>query len=466
VQKLTMAGPKSGTGRVVAVSSLGAFVAFLDVTIVNVAFPSIRSSFRGAELADLSWVLNSYNVVFAALLVPGGRVADLLGRRQLFVIGLWLFILSSALCAAAPSVGALIASRSLQAAGAAIVVSTSLALLLAGSEVERRATAVGIFGAVAAVSAAVGPSLGGVLIELGDWRLVFLVNLPLGVLTAWLARRVPESRDPERGTVPDVAGVVGIALAMAALALAVVKGNDWGWTDSRTLSGLGAAALLGAWFAARSRRHPRPVVEPELFRLPGLAAANAGPLVFAAAFYAMLLCNVLYLTEVWGYSALTAGLALTPGPLTSALVAGPAGRVADRMGQRVLVVPGALVYTAGILLFVSRVGPEPAWASEWLPATIVTGAGIGLTFPALASAAVAALPATRFGIGSAVNAAARQIGAVLGIAVLVAVLGTPRVSEAPSAFDDAWGVIALTGLSSLVAGLLLRPRLVLAADST
>jgi NTE family protein len=440
------------------VSSLGAFVAFLDVTIVNVAFPSIRSSFAETGLAELSWVLNAYNVVFAALLLPAGRYADLLGRRRLFVAGLWLFTVTSLLCAVAPSVGALIAARSLQAAGAAVVVSTSLALVLAAFEFQRRATAVGVFGAVAAISAAVGPSLGGVLIELSDWRLVFLVNLPLGLVALWLTRLVPESRDPAHGAVPDAAATVCVAVAMAALALGIVKGNDWGWTDARTLTALTAAALLGAWLAARSRRHPQPVVDLEILRLPGLTAANLGTLVFAGAFYAMLLCNVLYLTQVWGYSALTAGLALTPGPLTSSVVAGPAGRIADRRGQRVIVVPGALVYSAGILMFITRVGPDPAWAAEWLPATILTGAGIGLTFPALASAAVASLPPARFGVGSAVNAAARQIGAVLGIALLVAVLGTPAPAEAPAAFDEAWGFIAAIGLTSLLAGVRLPAR--------
>jgi MFS family permease len=199
-------------------------------------------------------------------------------------------------------------------------------------------------------------------------------------------------------------------------------------------------------------------VDSDLLRVPGLVTANIGTLLFAGAFYAMLLCNVLYLTQVWGYSALTAGLALTPGPLTSALVAGPAGLIADRYGQRVLVVPGALVYALGISLFITRVSPEPAWAAQWLPATVVTGAGIGLTFPALASAAVATLPASRFGVGSGLNAAARQLGAVVGIAVLVAVLGTPAPAEAASAFNDAWSVIAVTGLTSAVAGLLLRRR--------
>jgi len=446
-----------GRSLTLAVSLLAAFLAFLDVTIVNVAFPSIRDSFSGATLPQLSWVLNGYNVVFAALLLPAGRLADVLGRGRLFVLGIASFTLASLLCAVAPSLEALVAARVIQAGGAAVLVATSLALVLELFPVARRATAVGIFGAVAAVSAAIGPSLGGLLVEASDWRTVFMVNLPLGVV-AWLMARAGavHARGAGGGPLPDAAGVATVTLSLALIALGIVQGNEWGWGSVRVLAALAAGAALLVAFALRSRRHPAPVVDPALLRLPSLTVANLGTLVFAAGFYAMLLCNVLFLTEVWGYSTLTAGLALSPGPLTSAVVAGPAGRVADRFGQRVVVVPGALVFAAGIAGFIFRVGPDPAWVAEWLPATICTGAGIGLTFPALASAAVAAVPEEQFGVGSALNATTRQIGAVLGIAILVAVLGRPLPSEAPQAFDEGWTFVALAGVASLFAGLLLR----------
>lgn len=437
---------------------LGAFLAFLDVTIVNVAFPSMRRSFEGAGLAELSWVLNGYNVAFAALLLPAGRLADSLGRRRVFVVGVLGFTVASAACSAAPSVGALVVGRAIQAAAAALMVATSLALVLPAFSEARRASGVAVFGAVAAVSAAVGPSLGGLLVEASDWRLVFLVNLPLGLLTVLLALRMEtDATDRAGGELPDALGVVLSAGAMGLFALGIVQGNDWGWTSPGVIGSLGAGALLLVLFLWRSRSHPRPALELGLFRLPSLAAANAGTLVFAAAFYAMLLCNVLYLTQVWGYSTLTAGLALTPGPLTSAVVAAPAGRIADRFGQRIVVIPGVILFVAGIATFLLGVDPRPAWLLEWLPATILTGAGIGLAFPALASAAVDALPDKSFGVGSGVNAAGRQIGAVLGIALLVAVLGTPTGVEAPAAFDEGWTLIAVAGLATLPAALLLRP---------
>jgi NTE family protein len=439
------------------VSLLAAFLAFLDVTIVNVAFPSIRQSFSGATLPELSWVLNAYNVVFAALLLPAGRVADVIGRGRVFVAGIIVFTLASLLCAAAPSLVTLIAARVVQAAGAAVLVATSLALVLELFPPERRATGVGIFGAVAAVSAATGPSLGGALVEVSDWRAVFVVNLPLGAAALVMARAAAvRSRGAGGGALPDPVGVATVTLGLGLLALGIVQGNDWGWSGARVLLALGAGATLILVFLLRSRGDPAAVVESSLFRLPSLAAANLGTMVFAAGFYAMLLCNVLYLTQVWGYSTLTAGLALSPGPLTSAIAAGPAGRVADRFGQRVVVVPGTLIFAVGIASFIFRVGTDPAFVAEWLPSTICTGLGIGLTFPALASAAVGAVPGARFGIGSALNATSRQIGAVLGIAILVAVLGRPLPSEAPQAFDEGWTFIALAGLASLPAALHLR----------
>ena len=434
------------------------FMAFLDVTIVNIAFPSIQSAFNDADLAELSWILNGYNVIFAALLVPAGRLADLLGRRRLFIFGLLVFTAASALCGAAPSVEFLIAARVAQAVGAAVLIPASLALLLPAFPLEERATAVGLWGAAGAVSAGIGPSLGGVLINAFDWRAVFYVNLPLGLFAAAAGMRVlSESRDPERGAVPDLLGIAAATAAMGLLALGIVQGNDWGWGSERVVGSLVAAAALGALFVWRSRRHPTPVVELSLLRVRGFAAANAGTLLFASGFYALALCNVLYLTQVWGYSTLTAGFALTPAPLAAALVAGPAGRLADRFGQRVVTVPGAILFTLAVALFVVRVGPQPSYFDEWLPQITLAGVGIGLAFPALTSAAVTALPASRYGVGSAVNSAARQLGAVLGIALLVAILGTPRGPGALDAFDDGWTFVALTGLASVWAALALRP---------
>src|SRR3954452_24587308 len=242
--------------KVLLVTSVAVFMAFLVVTIVNVAFPAIRMAFPDASLAGLSWVLNAYNIVFAALLVPAGRLADLVGRRRLFFWGLALFVAASALCGLAWAPWALVAARVVQAVGAAILVPTSLGLLLPEFPLERRASATALWGAVGGVAAATGPSLGGLLIEWGDWRLVFFVNLALGA-AAWVpARRLlREARDPDRGAVPDALGVALLAGGVGLLSLAIVQAPVWGWDSARTVAAfaLGLAVLAG--FIWRSVAH-------------------------------------------------------------------------------------------------------------------------------------------------------------------------------------------------------------------
>ncbi len=431
-------------------------MAFLDVTIVNIAFPDIRRSFPDADVASLSWVLNAYNVVFAAFLVPAGRLADLLGRRRLYVAGLAVFTLASLACAMAPSPAALIAARVLQALGAAVLVPTSLALLLPAFPPQRRAAAVTLWSATAAIASGVGPSLGGALIELADWRLVFLVNVPLGLVAIPAARRLLEERREAPGSpLPDLAGAALIAAAVGALALGIVQGETWGWDSAGVLGALGAALVLGGVALRRTARHPAPVVELGLLRVRSFAVANGATFVLAVAFYAAILCNVLFLTAVWGYSALEAGLAVTPAPLTATIVAGLAERLGRRADLRVAIAPGALLLAAGVGFFALRTGVSPDFLGSWLPGMVMVGAGVGLTFPALGSAALESVPPARFATATALNATARQLGAVLGIALLVALLGTPGPEEAAAAFDRGWTFCALVAAAG--AGLLALP---------
>lgn len=374
--------------KVLAVTSLAGFMTFLDATIVNVAFPDIARSFPSITQAGLSWVLSAYAIAFAAFLIPAGRGADLRGRRLVFHRGLALFLAASALCGVAPTIGVLVAARVVQAVGAAMLVPTALALLLPEFPIERRSTAVGIWGAVAGVAAATGPSLGSAIVELAGWRWIFFVNLPIGLLAwAWGRGVLRESRDADAAARPDLRGAVMLGAVMALLALGIVQGRDWGWTDARVLGAFAVAGALLPAFVARSRRHPSPVLDLALFRVRSFAVANASTVVFAAAFYASLLNNVLFLTGVWRYSVLGAGLAITPAPLMAAATAGPAGRLADRFGHRIVVVPGALLYAAANLWFATHAGVRPAYAADWLPGALLLGAGVGLAFPTLGSAA-------------------------------------------------------------------------------
>jgi EmrB/QacA subfamily drug resistance transporter len=429
------------------------FMAFLDVTIVNVAFPSIERAFPEASVAGLSWVLNAYNIVFAAMLVPAGRLADLLGRRRVFFIGLWVFLAASAACGLAPSAAVLVGARAVQAIGAALLVPTSLALLLPEFPPERRATATALWGAVGGIAAATGPSLGGVLIEWTDWRLVFFVNLLIGAVAVVPARRLlHEARDPDRGAVPDPLGIALLGGAIGALSLAIVEAPDWGWGGGRTLGAFAAAAALAAGFVARSVTHPHPVLELHLFRVRSFAVACAGVGIFSLGFYALLLSNILFLTGVWHYSILTAGFAVTPGPLMAALSSAVSGRVADRFGSRAVALPGGLLFAAGTLYFALVLGTEPHYVTHYLPGTILTGLGVGASFAGFSSAAVAELPAARYATGSAISSTARQIGAVLGIATLLAVLGE---QAGLSDFQRAWAMMTVTGAVAALAGLLL-----------
>jgi NTE family protein len=439
----------------IALTSVGAFVAFLDVTIVNIAFPDIARSFPGTDIADLSWILNAYNVVFAALLVVAGRIADRVGRRRMYAGALALFTVASAWCAVAGSPEELVAARVLQAVGAAGVVPASLALLLPLFPPARRATAVAIWTATAAVASGVGPSLGGALIDAWGWRAVFLVNVPLGVVAVPLAMRFLSERREPGGRMPDLLGSALLAGAVGALALGIVQGGAWGWTGARVLGCFAAATALGLLAARRVARHPSPIIEPELVREPRFAAANAATLVLSAAFYAAILCNVLFLTTVWRLSVLEAGLAVTPAPLVAVIAAGLAPRITARFGERAVVAPGALLLAAGAGWFALQTGATTQFVAEWLPGMVLVGAGVGLAFPALGNAALAAVPEDRLGTATAVNATARQIGAVVGIAVLVAILGDAGSVDA-AAFDDGWtfcaALAAGVAVTALAAG--------------
>jgi EmrB/QacA subfamily drug resistance transporter len=435
--------------RVLMVTAVAVFMSFLDVTIVNIAFPDIRASFGSTALSGLSWVLTAYNIVFAALLVPAGRIADRIGRRRAFMGGMVTFLAASAVAGLAPTVEVLIAARVVQAAGAAALVPTSLALLLPEFPLSQRATATGIWGAMGAVAAALGPSLGGVLVETAGWRWVFFVNVAIGLPALVPARRLlRETRAAEPGPLPDTLGIALLVASVGLLALGIVQGESWGWGGDRVLGALVAGAVLLAVFGWRSARHPAPVVEPALFRVRSFAVANAGMFFFALGFYAFLLANVLFLTGVWHWSVLAAGFALTPGPLMAAVGAPVGGRLSDRFGQRVVALPGGLLFGAGCLAIAASTGPEPAYASEILPWLFMTGFGVGLSFSAWSSAAVAQLPPSRFATGSAIIGCVRQLGAVLGIAVLVAVIGVPSPGDPTGPFHEAWRLIAACGLAA------------------
>ena len=415
----------------VAVLSLGVFMSSLDLFIVNLAFPYIGHDYGGTSLDALSWVLNAYTIVFAAVLVPAGRWADRVGRRQVFGAGLAAFTLGSALCGVAPGVALLIAARVVQAIGAGLMVPTSLSLLLAVVPPADRARAIGTWSAVGALGAGLGPVVGGLLVQ-ENWRLVFWVNVPVGLLALALVRRsIPESRDPDAHPRPDLVGAVLLAASVGLMALALVKAPDWGWVSVRFFGSL-AVAIVGLVAVVRhSARHPAPIIELPLLRLRSFSGAFAASVLYYAGFGAFVLNAVEFLTGEWHYSAIRAGLAIAPGPLCVlpfARIVAP--RLAVRLGGagRVAVI-GALVNAASQLYWLHGVQAEPAYATHLLPAQLIGGMGVGLTIPSLLGAGTSAVPPAWFGTGSGVLNMARQIGSVLGVAALIAILSNTHPAD-------------------------------------
>jgi len=442
--------------KVLLITSVGLFMASLDLFIVNIAFPDMAADFHGASLPSLSWVLNAYAIVFAALLVPAGRIADRVGRKRVFILGLLLFSAASGLCAVAPSIPFLVGARVLQAAGGAMMLPTTLGLILPAFPVEQRAVAIGIWSAVGGVAAALGPPIGGLLVQL-SWRWIFVVNVPIGIVTALVAlRALDEVREPEDGR-PDLLGAAELALGIGLLTLGIVKGPDWGWADPRALGSFAASLALIVAFVFRSARHPAPVIELPLLRVRSFALANLAAMVFFAGFGAMLLSGVLLLTEVWGYSALKAGLALAPGPLMAAIFAAPAGRLGGRIGQRPVAVAGGLTFAAGFAVILASVGAEPEYAAAFLPGFMLGGAGVGMVLGTLPAAVTAALPPERFATGTAVFGMARQLGAAIGVAVLVALLNGTTEGDLLAGLQRGWAFSLGAGLGVAALALAFGP---------
>ena len=439
------------------VNAIAAFMASLDLSIVNVAFPALERSFPRAAQAELAWVITAYAIVFASLLVTAGRTADRLGRRRLFFFGLAVFTAGSAACGLAPNLLILILGRVAQGSGAALLLPASLGLLLEVYSQEARSQAVALWAGVGALAVATGPSLGAALISAGGWRWAFFVNLPIGLGAVLRGRRVLPQDTPSSATSsPDYLGVGLVTAALAGAVLAISEGSGWGWTDPRVVGAAVGAVVLGALFVRRCAGHPEPVLDLELFRHRSFSVANAATVIYAMGFFAMLLGNILFLTGVWHYSILRAGLAVTPGPLVVACVSGPAGKVATRRGFRPVLVVGVAVFALGLCLYALRVGVRPDYVGRWLPATLISGLGIGLTFPVLGAAAVASLRQTRFAVGSAVNQTSRQIGGALGIAVLVVILApTASPLVALDHFHHLWDFCAAMAVTAGLVSLLL-----------
>lgn len=405
-------------------ASVAVFLVSIDATVLFAAFSALRYSFPGVAAADLSWVINAYTVVYAALLVPAGRLADTHGRRRMFMLGLGLFLLASLACGLAPGVGTLVAARAVQAAGAAMLTPASLSIVLAAFPLEKRAVAVSLWGAVSGLAAAVGPSLGSWLVDSMGWRWAFFINLPPALWSLWRARtRLAPDPMPTVHRGIDGVGVLLLISGVGALTWGVVHLESQAWHSPQVIGAVATGLVLLGAFVAWAKHHPAPAVDLRLFANPTYRAVNLATLVFGTAFAMMFFGFFFFMTGIWHYSLPLAGLAMTPGPLMVVPTAMLAGRIAARAGHRPVLIAGCLLVATGGLWQAHVPGLDPAYLTHWLPSQLMTGIGVGLALPSMAGAAVASLGPTHFGVGSAVNQAIRQFGSVLGVALTVVIIG-------------------------------------------
>jgi EmrB/QacA subfamily drug resistance transporter len=467
-------------GLALLVLAMSQLMIVLDVSVVNVALPDIAKDLHVASANDLSWVVTGYTLTFGGFLLLGGKLADRLGRRRIFVAGASLFAVASLLGGLAGSLGLLIGARLLQGLGGALMAPSALSMLtVVFAEGRERNRALGVWAAISAGGAAIGLILGGVLTEYASWRWVLFINVPVAALAVLGALRIlPESRDARaRGF--DVPGAVLATGGLIALVYALVKGNEFGWTSARTLGMLGLAVVLLGAFVVVQRRVRDPLVDFRLFRSRSLLGADLGSLFVGAGLFAVFFFLVLWMQQVHGYSPLRAGFAFLP--MTGFIVVGAAisSQLLTRIGARPLLIVGPTLGAAGMLTLALRLQPDSSYAGVILPALCVLALGMGMTFVALTSSAVAGVPQEDAGVASALLNSGQQIGGSLGLAILTAVstartdaiaAGPPGSPGFVDALVSGWalGFVVAAGflaLAGIISGSLVRlPRTAVAGE--
>ena len=398
--------------------SVAIFMLLLDITVVNVALPDIQRSLH-SSFSDLQWVVNAYSLTLAAFLLTAGSLADLFGRRRVFVTGLVVFTLSSAACGLSASPLALNLARAVQGTGGAMMFATSLALIAHAFQGKERGIAFGVFGGVIGAAVAVGPVVGGVITSAVGWEWIFFVNVPIGVLAViFTLTQVAESRDPD-ATGVDWLGLLTFSGALLLLVFALIQGNEEGWGSARILAYLISSVVLLLLFLLAERAQQRPMLDLTLFRVPAFAGASIVAFAVSASMFSMFLYLTLYIQDVLGYSPLQAGLRFLPITLLSFAVAPVAGKLSVRVPVRMLLGVGLLLVSAGLLAMTAIDASSP-W-STLIPGFVLAGAGVGMINPPLASTAIGVVHHSRSGMASGINNTFRQVGIATGIAGLGAV---------------------------------------------
>lgn len=441
--------PRSAWLTLAAVAA-AVFMVAMELTIIALALPEIRASMN-ASPATLSWVVNTYSIVVAALLLPSGWLADRYGRRRIFQFGLLLFAAGSVAAAVSVSIEMLIAARALQAVGGSLQYPAGMALLLTAFPRARHQTAMGTWSATGGMAAALGPAIGAVLIEGFGWRAVFFVNVPVALITLVVGARVlVESKDEDTKSRVDTIGVPLASLGVGVIILGIVQGETWGWRSGSTLGTFAAGAVMIAAFVRRSQRHPAPLFDLGILRIRSFVLGNLGSLFFAFGFFALLVPLPTFIQEVWGWSVLHTGLAVAPGSIVSFLISPQAGRLADRIGNAPILVTGATCGTIGLLWLLSAMTTEP---SLWrlLAGTMLVGVSSGAGFAQLVGAALRDVPASRYAMATAGRTTFFQLSVALAIAVAFAIIG-PTVHPAATltAYKSVWLLSAASQLGNVL----------------
>lgn len=446
--------------RTLAITSLVGFMVSLELTIIALALPEIRDAFPDTSESALSFVITAYSIGVASLLLIAGWLADRVGRKRIFLTGLIVFTVASLIAGTAPSAGVLIAARILQAVGGAMQFPSGLALLLPAFPVERRQMAIGIWGAMGGLAAAVGPSLGALLVDAFGWRAVFLINVPVAIAATVLgALWLTEST----GDVParvDLVSVPLAAIGVGTFVLGIVQGSDWGWGSAATVGSFAVGTALLTVFVLRSLHHPTPLFDLGLFRAPSYAIGNIGTVFFTTAFFGWLVLLPSFIQGTWGWSVLQTGFAIAPGPMVATLVAPPAGRLADRIGTAPILTVGGLAGVAGMVTQLLSTGTSPDYVTGLLLPGLLVGLAGGCSFAMLVGATMRDVPPARFGMGGAGRTTVFQLSIAVGVAIAVAVVGSPSgPDEALDAIRTTWAISGLLFAGQVVTFAVVFPRL-------
>ena len=431
--------------QIFAVTMIGLFMALIDVTIVNITIPTLQHEFD-APVDTVSWVLNAYNIMFAVLLVSMGRLADQFGRRRFFVGGMAIFTVGSLLCAVSGSIHALIGFRVLQAVGAAVLAPLALATTALIFPPQQRGLGLALLAVVANTAAAVGPPIGGLLVEFASWHWIFLVNVPIGIVGVALALRVmPESYDLTAEQQVDWYGMVLLGGSIFCLTYGLVEANSEGWGSPLIVSLLAGSALLAVAFGVSQRLGRWPMLAPSLLRNRQFMGASAAMTLFAVAVMGPLFLSVIAFVNMWGYTQLEAALAVAPIALMGMVVSPLVGRKADTVPPRLVAIPAMLVMAAG-LFWLADLPASPDYVSV-LPALVLMGAGMGAIFPAVNVGGMGSISGQELGLGSGIVNMSRQVGFAVGVAVLVAVFTGVLDNDVPKARAKAEALTERAGYS-------------------